>query len=157
MSTTAPAPTPTIARGTLREIVAPTATKPGYLVFALPGSGYELHLRPVPGPEAIRAQPGQRLVGTITVQTRRVDLVKAGGRFVEPLVGRPRRVQGTVLAVDAANNSLTLSAGGASAVDGPGLPIVCKLGDARQRAEQFPVGSLVACDVLEGGTFQPTA
>jgi hypothetical protein len=38
-----------------------------------------------------------------------------------------------------------------------GVPIVLKLTDARQRAEQFEVGALVACDVLDGATFTPEA
>lgn len=143
------------ARGTLVEIVAATATKPGYIVLGLPGSSYQLHLRPVPGMEAIRSEPGKRLRGVITVQARRVDVVQTGGRYVEPLVGRPRRVQGTVLATDQAANTITVCAGSASAVDGLTLPIVLKLGDSRQKADQFPLDALVSCDVLEGGTFQP--
>lgn len=141
------------ARGTLAEIIAATATRPGAIVFALPGSNYLLHLRPLPGVDAVTVEPGHRLRGTIAVTARRVDIVRTGGRFVEPLVGRPRRVQGTVLAIDSHANTLTLNAGGAAAVDGLPLPIVVKLGDARQQAEQFPLDSLVACDVLDGGTF----
>ncbi len=143
-----------VARGVLVEVVAATATRPGYLVFALPNSHYQLHLRPVPGMEAITVEPGKRLRGVITVTARRVDVVRTGGRFVEPLAGRPRRVQGTVVAVDAAANAITVNAGGASAVDGLALPVVVRLGDARQKAEQFAPDTLVACDVLEGGTFE---
>lgn len=144
-----------VARGVLEELVAASATKPAYVVFAVPNSSYKLHLRPVPDAAVIAPHPGKRLVGTITVQARRVDLVRTGGRLVEPVHGRPRRVHGTVIAHDAASRSITVNAGGAAAVDSLPLPIVLKLTDARNAPEQFPIGSLVACDVLDGGTFQP--
>jgi hypothetical protein len=143
-----------IARGVLAQVVDATATKPGYIVFSLPGSSYQLHLIP---DGAITSQVGKRLIGTITCQARRVDLTRQGGRFVEPLVGRPRRVQGIVIAQDAQAGTITVMAGGASAVDGPGLPVVLKLTDARHSAGQFPIGELVGCDVLDGGTFTPGA
>ncbi len=149
-----------VARPTLEAIVADTATKPGYVVLGLPGSGYALHLRPVAGARADGAGPlagkvGKRVSGVMTVRSRRVDVVQTGGRFVEPLVGRPRRVQGTVLARDSAANTLTVNAASAAAVDGPSLPIVLALTDPRQRAEAFEIGALVGCDVHDGGTFEP--
>ena len=143
-----------IARATLEQIVPATATKPGYLVLALGGSNYQLHLRPLSPTEALATRLGKKVNGIITVQARRVDVVKTGGRFIEPLTGRPRRVQGTVLARDAAANTLTLNAAGAAAVDGPSLPVVLKLTDPRQRADQFEIGVTVGCDVLDGGTFE---
>lgn len=141
-----------LARAVLGDIVAPTATVPGYIVFAVPGSNYQLHLRP---DGAVSTQPGKRLIGTIRVQARRVDVTHSGGKYVEPVVGRPRRIQGTVMATDATTNSLTINAGGAVAVDGLPLPVVAKLTDGRQKAEQFQVGQLVTFDVLDGATFTP--
>jgi hypothetical protein len=143
-----------VARGTLLEVVGATATKPGYIVLGLPGSGYQLHLRPLPGMEAVKVEPGKKLRGVITVQARRVDIVTTGGRYIEPLYGRPRRVQGTVLANDPRANTVTVCACGAAAVDGVNLPVVLKLTDPRQKAEQFPVDALVSCDVLDGGTIE---
>ena len=140
-----PSPTtkidPTLARGTLLEVVAETATKPGYIKFGVPNSNYELHLRPV---GAVAAKPGGRLIGTIRAQSRRIDIVQTGGEYMEPVYGRPRRVQGTVRTVK----------DGAIVVDA-GVPIHCTPTDARQKAEQFEPGQFVSFDVLDGASFTP--
>ncbi len=147
---------PSIARGILREIVPASATKPGYIVFALNNSNYALHLRVPGGEESLRDRVGKRLIGTIRCEARRVDECSTGGRFVEPVVGRPRKVQGAVLGHVAGENALVLSAAGASMVDSVGLPVVVKLTDARQNAAQFAVGTLVTMDVMDGATFTPS-
>lgn len=142
-----PSPTtkidPTLARGTLLEVVAETATKPGHIRFGVPNTNYELHLRPE---GTVTAKPGGRLIGTIRAQSRRIDVVDTGGEYLEPVYGRPRRVQGTVRAV----------ADGAIVVDA-GVPIHCTPTDARQNASQFEVGQFVSFDVLDGATFTPRA
>lgn len=142
-----PSPTtridPAVARGTLGEIVAPTATRPGYVVFLVPNTRYELHLRPT---SEINAPQGRRLLGVIRAAARRIDAVGTGGQYVEPVVGRPRRVQGTVVRTE----------GGALVVDA-GVPVHLSLTDARQRPDQFEVGQMVSCDVLDGATFTPKA
>ena len=33
-------------------------------------------------------------------EAKRIDVVTTGGRYVEPVYGRPRRVQGTVIAIE---------------------------------------------------------
>lgn len=141
---------PALARAVLQEVVPTSATRPGYIVLAVPGSQYQLHLRPE---GAITAEVGKRITGVITCQARRVDVAVTGGRFVEPVMGRPRRIQGTVLSVSGAGNTITLNAGGGVVVDGLPLPIVCALTDPRQKAEQFAPGQLVGFDVLDGATF----
>lgn len=155
MNTATAAAQPTAARGVLTEVVAATATKPGYIVLSIPGSSYQLHLRPVGELAARVGAPGvgKRLVGTITVEARRIDRVQSGGRYVEPVIGRPRRVQGRVTGVDLASGTMTVDAGGAIAVDGLPLPIRCKPTDPRQRADQFAVGEMVSMDVLDGATI----
>lgn len=138
-----PSPTgkiaPTLARGTLLGISEPTATKPGHISMAFANTSYELHLIPT-GP--INAEAGKRLIGVIRAQATRIDETGTGGRFVEPVYGRPRRVQGTVVAVE----------GGAIVVDA-GMPIHVVPTDPRQRAEQFTPGQFVGFDVLDGATF----
>lgn len=142
-----PSPTtkisPELARGVLAAVVEPTATRPGYIRLTVPDTSYELHLRPA---GAISTPVGKRIVGRIDAQARRIDTVKTGGRYIEPVAGRPRRVQGHVVAVDAASNTITINAG---------VPIRCALGDARQQASQFEVGQFVSGDVLDGATFSP--
>lgn len=140
-----PSPTtkisPELARGVLSAVVAATATKPAYITVSVPDSSYELHLRPA---GSITAAVGKRIVGRIEAQARRIDTVQTGGRFIEPVAGRPRRVQGHVVAIDASANAITINAG---------VPIRCTLGDARQQASSFEVGQFVAGDVVDGATF----
>lgn len=142
-----PAPTtpiaPTLARGILSESHAATATRPAMVVIEFPNSSYRLHLLPE---EPITTAVGKRIVGTIRVQARRVDVVDTGGSYVEPVIGRPRRVQGRIVETDAASNTLVVDAG---------MPVHLVLTDPRQSAGQFARGALVSCDVLDGATFRP--
>lgn len=130
---------PTLARGVLSEIVPATATKQGFVKFLVPNTSYELHLIPTGD---IRTQPGKRLIGTIRAKARRIDVVTTGGQFVEPVIGRPRRIQGTVLAIK----------DGAVVIDA-GVTIHCTPTDARQTADQFTLGQLVSFDALDGATI----
>lgn len=140
-----PSPTtridPALARGTLLARPAPKADEPAVVVFGVPNSNYELHLRPV---GEVAGRVGQRLIGTIRVEARRLDVPGTGGKFIEPVMGRPRRVQGTVIRAE----------GGAVVVDA-GVPIHLVPLDARQKAEDFAPGALVSCDVMDGATFRP--
>jgi hypothetical protein len=142
-----PSPTtkipPYLARGVLAANHAATATKPAFLVLEVPNTSYQLHLLPA---AAVTTPVGKRLTGIIRADARRVDTVKSGGRYVEPVAGRPRRVQGAVIAKDSSANTITVAAG---------VPIVLRLTDPRQRADQFAEGDFVSCDVLDGATFTP--
>jgi hypothetical protein len=142
-----PAPTsqiaPGVARGVLAEFVAPTPTRPGYIVVEFPNTNYRMHLIPA-GP--ITTPVGKRIIGTIRAAARRVDLVETGGRYVEPVYGRPRRVQGTVIGGDDHSRTIIVDAG---------MPIHCTMTDPRQVPSQFPRGALVSFDVLDGATFSP--
>lgn len=143
-----PSPTtrisPELARGVLAAVVEATATRPGYIILTVPDTSYELHLRPVGG--AISTPVGKRIVGRIEGQARRIDTVDTGGRYIEPVAGRPRRIQGHVIAVDAAGNTITVNAG---------VPIHLKLSDERHPASGFEVGEFVTSEVLDGATFTP--
>ncbi|TVQ60510.1 MAG: hypothetical protein EA378_11615 [Phycisphaerales bacterium] len=130
-----------IALGKLLEVVDATATKPSYIVVSFPNTSYRIHLHPQ---GAIRTELGKRIEGVIQADARRVDKVGSGGRYVEPVFGRPRRVQGSIVAKDDKANTITVHAG---------VPIVCRLTDARQRADQFEPGDFVSFDVLRGATF----
>jgi len=142
-----PAPTtkldPGLTRGVLEEIHAETATKPAFVVISLYNSDYRLHLIPV---GEITAEIGKRILGRIRAEAKRVDVVKTGGKYVEPVHGRPRRVQGKVVETDTSRNMLTVDAGGA--------PFICRLTDHRQRASDFEAGQFVSFDVLRGATFE---
>ncbi|MEM9165977.1 MAG: hypothetical protein AAGB48_03020 [Planctomycetota bacterium] len=139
-----PAPTsaidPKLARGILEEVSEPTATKPAFVVLSFPNTSYRTHLEPV---GEIRAEVGKRIVGTIRAEAKRIDVVTTGGRYVEPVYGRPRRVQGTVIAVH--EGAVVVHAG---------MPIHCTPTDPRQSAEDFEPGQFVSFDVMRGATFE---
>lgn len=139
-----------VARGVLYDLLAATATRPASIVLHVPGSQYQLHLRQS---GEVSAQVGKRIAGVINASARRVDATRQGGRFIEPVIGRPRRIQGVVAAHDAAANTITVECAGSASVDGVPLPVVCKLTDPRQKPDQFPLGTLVGFDVLDGATF----
>lgn len=138
------------ARGQLYDASSATTTRPASIVFHVPGSQYQIHLR---AEGSISAQVGKRIAGVIHASARRVDATAKGGRFIEPVIGRPRRIQGTVTAHDAGANTITVNCAGSAAVDGVDLPVVCRLTDARQKPDQFPLGAIVGFDVLDGATF----
>lgn len=142
-----PAPTdriaPTLARGELAEVIAPTATRPGHVVITFPNTSYQMHLVPA---GAISTPIGKRIIGTIRAVARRVDLVETGGKYVEPVYGRPRRVQGRVIGGDDHSRTLIVDAG---------MPIHCTMTDVRQVPSQFEPGAMVSFDVLDGATFGP--
>jgi hypothetical protein len=141
----APAPTskvdPRLARGTYLGLESPPAPKKPYVRLGFANTQYDLHLVPA---GTVECEAGKRILGTIRVEARRVDNVKTGGRYIEPVMGRPRRVQGTVVAVDAASNTVVVDAG---------VPVHLALTAPGQRADKFVPGTLVGCDVMDGATF----
>lgn len=144
-----PAPTtvidPSIARGVLEAVAPDSPGHPGFITISFPNTSYQMHLRPT---AAVQAEIGKRILGIIRVTARRVDIVDTGGKYVEPLFGRPRRVQGRVVSTDDATRTVIVDAG---------APIHLTLNDSRQRAGDFAQGDLVSCDVLDGATFTPVA
>ncbi len=133
---TAPEERADIARGVL------AASGPDRIVMSIPGTDYQMHLiveRPPKTPV------GKRIMGVICAQGRRIDVVQTGGKYIEPVYGRPRRIQGPIVAIDPGAQSVTVDAT---------VPIVCKT-DGKQRAEQFKVGDFVALDLLPGALFKP--
>lgn len=143
----APAPTskidPRLARGTLSEILGASATRPELLVVTFPNTSYRLHLVPL---GTGRPAVGGRAIGIIRARARRVDTVVSGGRYVEPVFGRPRRVQGRVVAIDSQRNTIVVDAG---------MPIHAELTDPRAGADAFREGQFVSFDVLDGASFEP--
>ena len=124
-----------LATGVLAE------KSPEKLVLAVPGTDYRIQLIPQ---GSIDAQVNDRISGTIRAQARRVDVVKAGGRFIEPVFGRPRRVQGRIIAGDVKANTVTVLAC---------VPVIATL-MPQQRTGQFALGQMVSFDVEPGATFE---
>jgi hypothetical protein len=140
-----PAPTskiePTLARGVLAEHTPGPSGAAATITLTVPNTNYQLRL--------VAAAPvttgvGKRILGHIRARARRVDVVQTGGRYIDPVYGRPRRVQGSIVAVNEGRRSIVVDAG---------VPIECELTDERQKAGDFSVGQFVSFDVLEGATF----
>ena len=143
-----PAPTtkidPTLARGRVEEIHEATATQPAFVVLSFPNTMYFTHLALGTPLEKLGERAGKTVIGRITGKAKRVDKVGAGGRYIEPVRGRPRRVQGSVIATDTGKNTITVSAG---------APVTVQLTDQRQKASDFSVGDFVTFGIESGTSF----
>jgi hypothetical protein len=94
--------------------------------------------------DAASLKIGERVVGRIVAPAWKVDCVELGGNYVEPLVGRPRRMQGTILSVDAARNELTVQVG---------YEVTVKMPE-KYKAESFQPGARVGWDNIEVPSFE---
>ena len=113
------------------------------IVIKVPHSDYEIHLVATGD-----VQPNKQnmVYGIIRANALRVDVISAGGRYIEPVYGRPRRIQGNIIGGDVNRNKIVVNAGGAS--------ITAKLMDL-QNAADFMIGQNVSFDVKAGATFEP--
>ncbi|MEM1212492.1 MAG: hypothetical protein AAGI68_09365 [Planctomycetota bacterium] len=130
-----------------RPTVSGVVAESGLEVFELKvdgGGHYRMKL--VWGGQGEPPAAGQRVKGVIRAEAKRMDVIAAGGRYVEPVHGRPRRVQGRITGGDAGANVVDVSAGPAVVVT-PTAP--------GQRAGDFMVGQMVSFDVLRGAVFTP--
>lgn len=116
----------------------------GRIILGLPGTDYRLYLEV---DRRISTPLNKPITGRITTRARRVDRIPRGGRFIEPIYGRPRRLQGRITATDAQSNTITVTAGG-------NCSFVCQL-VVNQIAGDFSPGWLVGFDVESGAAFEP--
>ena len=117
------------------------------LVLALPGTDYQLYLRPTVPASQITTPVGKRIKGTIEAKALRIYKFQGGGRFIEPVIGEPRIVAGMVMSVDSSQRRMLVDVS---------VPIwMALLPD--QRADQFAEGELVNCYVESGARFTPVA
>ncbi|XAM01140.1 hypothetical protein OT109_07085 [Phycisphaeraceae bacterium D3-23] len=112
----------------------------GCIELKLPGTDYKFKLVVAAD---FGAQVGEKVSGVVRAQARRMDVVTAGGRFVEPIYGRPRRVQGTVSGGSVTDNAVYVTAG----------PRLCITPLSPQTASDFALGQMVSFDVEPGARF----
>lgn len=86
---------------------------------------------------------GKRVTGTVHAPGRKIEAVSEGGNYVEPLFGRPRRMQGLVLRQNIADNSLLVQTAYDVTVQLP----------SDQQAADFPAGSRVGWDNADWPQF----
>jgi hypothetical protein len=114
----------------------------GTVVLGVAGSNYKNTFVLRDGAEKLA--PGQRVRGVVKAPAWKVDRVDLGGNYVEPLYGRPRRMQGTILAVDTTRNELVVQVGYEVTVQLP----------EKYSAGNFKVGERVGWDNIEMPVFE---
>ena len=128
--------TPPVVHGVVDEVHR------DWVQVRVPDTNYRLRLVPAQG---LTLAVGDKVSGVIRAQALRMDVVPAGGRYIEPVQGRPRRVQGRVVGGNVPNNEVYLKAG-------PGVVVTPM---APQRASDFSIGQMVSFDVRDGATLEP--
>ena len=135
MNQTATTALPTVTGNLLEK-------SPDQIVLGMPGTDYRLHLlisRP------LEANPPDRITGTIQAKARRVDVIQSGGRYIEPIFGRPRRIQGRIMGGSPQTNAIFVQCGAV---------VACRL-MLPQKIDDFAIGQLVSFDIERGATFEP--
>jgi hypothetical protein len=115
---------------------------PGAVTLKVPGSNYR-NTFTIAGDQS-NLSVGARVRGTIHAPAWKADRVELGGNYVEPLIGRPRRMQGTILTVNPANNELTVQVG---------YEVTVKL-PPKYRAAEFHPSDRVGWDNIEIPAFE---
>ena len=128
--------TPPIVSGVVDEVHA------DWVQLRVPGSDYRLRLVPA---EGLSASKGDKIAGIIRAQAQRMDVIPAGGRYIEPVQGRPRRIQGRIVGGNPSLNEVYIKAG-------PGVVVTPM---APQRAGDFSIGQIVTFDVKPGARLDP--
>lgn len=116
----------------------------GRVGLAIDGTSYEIHLA-IAGEAAALPKAGKRCRGVIAGRALRMHRAGGGGRFIEPVLGHPRIVQGTVMAIDPAANRML-----ADVV----VPMWLAL-EPEQSVREFATGELVNFYCQSGMTFTP--
>jgi hypothetical protein len=114
------------------------------VVLSIPATDYELHLSFNVDSAAVR--PG-RARGTIHARALRMHRATAGGRFIEPIQGTPRIVQGAVRRVDGSRGRVLIDAAVPMWVSPP----------PAQDLDDLKPGELVNFYVESGAAFVPEA
>ena len=135
--TKAASPVSDLTTGYLAEVGQDT------IVLALANTDYRLHLAVT---DLVNGEIDKPISGRITARARRVDPMQSGGRFVEPVYGRPRRIQGTIIATDPQANTISVQCAGR-------CTFICEL-VTNQHANEFEVGTLVGFDIERGAKLE---
>ena len=144
-----PAPTtkidPTLARGTVIEVLGADGLHPDRVVMGFPNTDYKIQLVIEGDASGLRDLVGEMVLGRIYAKARRLDTPEAGGRRFDPCIGPPARLLGTVVAIDPVADLVVLNAG---------QPVVLSLGSPSQHANEFVDAEFVVCDVMPGASFR---
>ena len=114
------------------------------VVVAIPATNYRLYLA-VDSP--LDAAVGQTVTGRIHARAGKIDLVRSGGRYIEPVFGRPRRLQGRILEIGPGPDQLTVNCV---------APFVCTV-TTDQDPRAFQRDQLIHFDIGPNAIFEPIA
>jgi hypothetical protein len=144
----APATTDAPATASLPQVRAVLhAVSPGRIELALPHSDYVMHLGLEVDPARIAVAPGKRIRGEVNAIAMRFHQAAGGGRFIEPVIGEPRIVAGTVLAVDRTAGRVLIDCA---------MPIWIRPEQADQDWSVFQERALVTGYLRSGMVFTPS-
>ncbi len=116
------------------------AVEEGMITLGLVNTDYQLRL--MVGAD-FDVAVGTRVAGVVSANAKRVDKIGAGGKYIDPVYGRPRRLQGKVVAVSREDNTITVNGGCA---------IVCRLMES-QKAKDYAMGEIVGFALERGAEF----
>lgn len=143
-----PAPTtkidPTLARGTILNVLDADDRHPARVVMGFPNSDYQIEFVIKGEVEPVRELMGEMVLARLFVEAKRLDTPKAGGRRFEPCIGRPTRLLGTVVGADPISNVLVINAS---------QPIALKITAPGQQAQELATADFIVCDVKPGAWF----
>ena len=121
------------------------------VILGVHGTDYLIRLTPSVGPSDFpepASRRNRRIRGTVMGRALKMHRADAGGRFIEPVHGQPRIVQGTVIRVDAKNDRLLMD------IVVP-MWITVETGVTGQRASDFQPGDLLNFYLESGTSFVP--
>ena len=130
-----------MAENTIATVVCESAREGG-VVVGLRHTNYQLHLT---SDSTIDAHHHTRIKGVIRANVWKVDFVSKGGAYIEPVAGKPRRIQGKVIGHVEGENSII--------VEVWNTPIIGELPE-RWTASEIAEGTKVAIDVQDTPDFQ---
>jgi len=143
-----PSPTtkidPTLTRTTIAEICE---CESPCVVLSFANTNYTLNLEPDSCIDEFRSMVGKTILGTIHATARRIDAASAGGRSVDPCVGRPRRIMGKVIGIDPRSNGIVVNVG-------PDMAVWLEVSAPNQHANDFSEIEFITCDILPGASFR---
>ena len=119
--------------------------RPELAVLDVPGTEYQLHLAVDPASAANTLAAGRRIDGEIHASALRMHRSDTGGRFIEPIYGQPRIVQGEVIAVDEPGRRVLMDMA---------VPVWMAV-QATQDLSAIHPGELWNCYVQSGTRFEP--
>ncbi len=122
------------------------AVAEGRIELALPHSDYVVHLGLEVDPARIAVPTGKRIRGRVDAVGMRFHRASGGGRFIEPVMGEPRIVAGTVLHVDRAAGRVLVDCA---------MPIWIAPEEADQDWSIFEERALVTGYLRSGMVFTP--